>query len=364
MNIRAGCILAAVTLGVTSRTLAQEAAWQLGPFARPDGANPIIQPQKDSIFFCPIRNQNVHWEALHTFNPAAIVRNGKIYVLYRAEDDTGEMAIGGHTSRLGLAESNDGIHFTRRATPVFYPAQDDQKDREWPGGCEDPRLVESQDGTYVLTYTQWNRKRTAAAIATSRDLVTWSKHGPALSGAKYAELSYKSAGIVSKLSNGRLIAAKIKGKYWMYWGEGAVRLATSTDLIHWDPIETPDGDPIVVLAKRPARFDSSFPEVGPPPILTERGIIVIYNGKNDPESGDPELGPNAYAAGQALFAADDPTRLLARSEQPFFKPQMPFEKTGQYKAGTTFVEGLVFFNRKWFLYYGCADSLVGVAATP
>jgi predicted GH43/DUF377 family glycosyl hydrolase len=119
-----------------------------------------------------------------------------------------------------------------------------------------------------------------------------------------------------------------------------------------------------VLAKRPGKFDSSFPEVGPPPVVTRNGIVVIYNGKNDPEHGDPELGPNAYAAGQALFAADDPARLISRTEKPFFKPEMGFEKTGQYAAGTTFVEGLVFFHRKWFLYYGCADSLVGVAATP
>jgi predicted GH43/DUF377 family glycosyl hydrolase len=62
-----------------------------------------------------------------------------------------------------------------------------------------------------------------------------------------------------------------------------------------------------------------------------------------------------------LFAADDPARLIARDEKPFFKPEMPFEKTGQYAAGTTFVEGLVFLKGKWFLYYGCADSLVGVA---
>ena len=336
----------------------------MGPFVRPEGARPIIQPKKESSFFCPIRKQNVHWEALHTFNPAAIIRNGKVYVLYRAEDDTGEMAIGMHTSRLGLAESSDGIHFTRRSTPIFYPAQDDQNDREWPGGCEDPRLVESEDGTYVLTYTQWNRKRTAAAIATSRDLVTWTKHGPALSGAKYAELSYKSAGIVSKVANGRLVAAKVNGKYWMFWGEGTVRFATSTNLIHWEAVEGADGEPLVALAKRRGKFDSSFPEVGPPPILTEQGIIVVYNGKNDPDSGDPELGPNAYAAGQALFAADDPTRLVSRMDKPFFKPELPFEKTGQYKSGTTFVEGLVFFHDKWFLYYGCADSFVGVASTP
>ncbi len=336
--------------------------WQIAPFSRPVAA-PAIKPDGSSLFLDPVSGSRVRWEALHTFNPAAIVRNGKIYVLYRAEDDTGEMRIGLHTSRLGLAESTDGIHFRRRPQPVLYPDNDSQKDREWPGGCEDPRIVESEDGTYVLTYTQWNRRRTDAAIATSQDLVHWTKHGPALGMAgKYASLSYKSAGIVTRLSGGRPIAAKIGGKYWMYWGEGTIRLATSTDLIRWAPIEDERGEPVVALSKRIGRFDSSFPETGPPPLLTEHGILVLYNGKNAPSGGDPYIGANAYAVGEALFASDRPDKLLARTGEPVFKPELPFEKTGQYAAGTTFAEGLVWFHGKWFLYYGCADSFVGVAS--
>ncbi len=336
--------------------------WQIGPFLRPPRSAPVIAPDKNSVFRNPVDGKLVHWEALHTFNPAAVVRNGRIYVIYRAEDNTGEMGIGLHTSRLGLAESTDGIHFTRRPEPVLYPDNDAQKEREWPGGCEDPRIVETEQGGYVLTYTQWNRKRTAAAIATSNDLIHWTKHGPAMgTEGKYGALSYKSAGIVTRLAHGRLIATHIGGKFWMYWGEGVIRLATSDDLIHWRPLEDQRGEPVAVLAKRSGRFDSSFPETGPPPVLTSKGIVVLYNGKNAPEGGDPELGPNAYAAGEALFAADDPARLIARTDEPVFKPELPFEKTGQYAAGTTFAEALVWYKNNWFLYYGCADSLVGVA---
>ena len=337
--------------------------WQIGPFVRPAEGNPVITPRPASIFLSPLDGNRVHWEALHTFNPAAIVRNGKIYVLYRAEDDSGAMEIGGHTSRLGLAVSTDGIHFKRHPAPVFYPAEDDQKAREWPGGVEDPRLVESDDGTYVLTYTQWNRITYSVGIATSKDLLHWKKWGPAFAqalGGKYADLKYKSAGIVTRLQGGRLIAAKINGRYWMYWGEGAIHLATSPDLIHWTPLEDAAGELLVALGKRPGRFDSGFPEVGPPPVLTSDGIVVMNNGKNDPADGDPGLGPNAYAAGQALFQADDPSTLIARAETPFLKPELPFEKTGQYAAGTTFAEGLVYFKKKWFLYYGGADSMVAV----
>lgn len=340
--------------------------WQIGPFTRPNNG-PVITPDKAATFNDPIRKSPVHWEALHTFNPAAIVRDGKIVVLYRAEDDTGTMQIGEHTSRLGLATSTDGIHFTRLPEPVFYPAEDAQKSREWPGGVEDPRLVESEDGTYVLTYTQWNRITYSIGIATSKDLQHWTKYGPVFLGAangKYDHLKYKSGGIVTHLVNDRLIAAKINGKYWMYWGEGAIHLATSSDLIHWTPVEDTHRNPIEVLKKRPGHFDSGFPETGPPPLLTQSGIVVLYNGKNDPEHGDPKLGPNAYAAGEALFDSHDPTHLIRQTEGPVLKPERLYEKTGQYIAGTTFAEGLVRFHDKWFLYYGCADSAVGVVVAP
>jgi predicted GH43/DUF377 family glycosyl hydrolase len=363
---RTPLLIAALALAGAAN--AQDAQrWLIGPFTRPESGNPVIAPRPESTFTDPILNAPAHWEALHTFNPAAIVRNGQIYVLYRAEDDSGAMEIGGHTSRLGLAASTDGIHFTRRTDPVFYPAADDQQSREWPGGVEDPRIVESPDGTYVITYTQWNRKTYSVGIATSPDLTHWTKHGPAFltaAGGKYAHLQYKSAGIVTHLDKGRLIAAKIGGKYWMYWGEGSIRIATSSDLIHWTPVEDAQGAPVELLRPRAGHFDSTFPETGPPPILTHAGIVVLYNGKNAVTGGDPDLGPNAYAAGEALFNARHPARLLAQTAQPVLKPEMPYEKTGQYIAGTTFAEGLVYFRNQWFLYYGCADSLVAVATAP
>jgi predicted GH43/DUF377 family glycosyl hydrolase len=358
----------AATVLIASALHAQNpATWEIGPFTRPASGNPVITPLPLSVFTDPVLKTPVHWEDLHTFNPAAIVREGKVYILYRAEDNSGTMQIGEHTSRLGLAESEDGIHFIRRPEPVFYPAKDSQQPREWPGGVEDPRIVESSDGIYVLTYTQWNRKTYSVGIATSRDLTHWTRHGPAFataSNGKYAELKYKSAGIVTHLQNGRLIAAKINGKFWMYWGEGAIHLATSSDLIHWNPVENALGDPVEVLRPRPGHFDSTFPETGPPPIITAAGIVVLYNGKNSTTAGDPQLGPNAYAAGEALFSSNDPAHLIEQTAEPILEPVMPYEKTGQYAAGTTFAEGLVYFHNHWFLYYGCADSLVSVAIAP
>lgn len=347
-----------------------EQPWEIGPFTRPAEGNPVIAPRPESTFTDPILKTAVHWEALHTFNPAAVVRDGKIYVLYRAEDDSGTAVLGSHTSRLGLAVSEDGIHFTRQPAPVFYPDNDLQKAREWPGGVEDPRLVEAPDGTYVLTYTQWNRQTFSVGIATSPDLVHWTKHGTAFqgeAGGKYDNLKYKSAAILTRPdpAKGRLIAAQVDGYYWMYWGEGIVHVARSADLVHWIPIEDGTGSPFPALNPRPKHFDSNFPEAGAPGVLTRDGIVVFYNGKNaSGKASDQTIGAGAYAVGEALFQADNPVRLTALAERPVFKPEAAFEKTGQYAAGTTFGEGLVLFHGKWFLYYGCADSFVAVATAP
>ena len=381
-----GIVSLALLIPSVSKAQTQHAAPSvpsLGPFTRPLAA-PVISPRPASTFTDPITHQPVHWEALHTFNPAAIVRvspedpAGKVFVLYRAEDDSGSMQIGGHTSRLGLASSTDGLHFTRLPEPVFFPADDAQKSREWPGGVEDPRLVEAPDGAppdqrYVLTYTQYNRHTYTIGIATSPDLLHWQKHGPALQGSasgRYDHLAYKSGGIVTTVVTNpgqppHLVAARINGKFWMYWGEITVRLATSPDLIHWTPVEDPGTHTAIeVLTRRPGHFDSGFPETGPPPLLTPHGILVLYNGKNDPSTGDRTLGPNAYAAGEAVFAADNPAHLLSRGDTPALKPEQPWEKTGQYAAGTTFAEGLVLFRNQWLLFYGCADSAVGLATAP
>jgi predicted GH43/DUF377 family glycosyl hydrolase len=366
--LRLGVLVLAV--GSSGQVFAQaDASWVIGPWTRASDA-PVVAPVKASIFSDPVSGRPVHWEALHTFNPAAIVRDGKIYVLYRAEDDSGEMQIGMHVSRLGLATSTDGVHFERMATPVFYPDKDTQADREQPGGVEDPRVVQTEDGTYVLTYTQWSRKRNAYSIgiATSNDLVHWTKHGPAFAGAsngKYDALLYKSAGIVTRRVGEKIVAAKINGKYWMYWGEIKVGLATSTDLIHWTPVEDADGKPLALLQARPGKSDSGFPETGPPAIVTQRGIVLLYNAKNTTDdTRDKSLAAGAYSVQEALFGTNDPSKLLTRTEHPVFKPERPFEQSGQYAAGTTFAEGLVVFHGKWWMYYGCADSFVAVATTP
>ncbi|MFL5508329.1 MAG: glycoside hydrolase family 130 protein [Gemmatimonadaceae bacterium] len=342
----------------------QAGSWMFGPFVKPAAVNPVISPARGSTFLSPMTDTSVRWEELATFNPAAVVKDGKVYVLYRAEDASGKTEIGFHTSRIGLAESPDGLRFTRHAAPVLFPDKDAQARYEWTGGVEAPRIVEADDHTYVLTYTQWNRDVPRLAVATSKDLVHWTKHGPAFAKAengKYLRSETKSGAILTRVEGDRLVATRVNGKYWMYFNVPDIMIATSDNLLDWTPLADSDGKVAKVLSPRPGYFDSWLVEAGPPAIMTERGIVLLYNAGNSGQFGAPGLPQRVYTGGQALFDARNPIKLIARSDEPFIRPTEDYEKTGQYKEGTTFTEALIPFKGRWFLYYGTADSRVGVA---
>ena len=203
-------------------------------------------------------------------------------MLYRAQDKNG-------TSRLGYAESSDGVHFTRDSQPVLSPEADYEKD----GGVEDPRLVKFGE-TYYLTYTGYNKKDAQLCLATSKDLRHWQRQGVILP-------AYKGNWNVAWTKSGAIVPEKINGKYWMYFlGTSADKtdqmgLAYSADLLHWT-----EATDLPVLPRRAGQFDSRVVEPGPPPIVTKDRIVLVYNGADD------QL---VYRTGIAVFDRNDPRKL-------------------------------------------------------
>jgi beta-1,2-mannosidase len=341
--------------------------WEIGPFVKVDSLNPILGPL-DTKWFCPIRQDSVHWEAKDVFNPCAVVRDGKVFMLYRAEDLEGKH---NGTSRIGLAVSSDGLNFERYPMPVFYPEEDAYKSIEWEGGVEDPRIVEDENGTYYMTYTAYDGEKTRLCIATSDDLIVWRKHGVVFDEVDEElekTLSFKSGLIVSKLIDEKMIATKINGKYWMYWNVGELYLATSDDLIHWKPVMKEDGSYYApALQARPDKLhvDNIMCEPGPAALLTDKGILVLYNGISNgvpSENGRPDGDALTWAGVQVLYDANDPLKPIARAEDAFIRPEKDYELTGQVNS-VTFIEGMVRFKGRWFIYYGTADSYIAVAVT-
>ena len=268
------------------------------------------------------------------FNPAAVQIGAKTILLFRAQDKKG-------ISSVGYAVSKDGVHFEQESKPVFEA----KEPYEMGGGVEDPRLQKIGD-TYYLTYTGYNGKDAQLCLATSADLRTWARTGIIMP-------AYQGTWNKKWTKSGAILPEKIADKYWMYYlgtvnDKDEMGVASSSDLIHWS-----DATSKPVLPRREKMFDSRVVEPGPPPLITEKGILLIYNGADD---------NLVYRTGWVLFDKSDPTKVLARSATPIFEPVHEWEKQGQV-PNVVFVEGLTKSGSKLTLYYGGADKYCGAATT-
>lgn len=315
------------------------------------------------------------FDSAGAFNPAAtLLANGHTVLLYRGQDESG-------VSRIGYAESSNGIDFIADDKPVMAPSvsiDNDAKD-----GIEDARLTldfaagktKADNSRWLATATAYSKATDAAQLVSyhslAGDLHQWQRVAvlmPATTDANKLgwNVHWTKSGAIVVDSTARPL--KINGKYWMYYMGDArsttnsgskmaadqMGVAQSLDGTTWrDALGRP------VLPHRPGMFDSRVVEPGPHPIITKDGILLLYNG------GDYTL---TYRTGWALFDKKDPTILLARSNKAIFEPELAWEKknasnTVHQVPNVVFVEGIVPHKKGYRVYYGSADSYVGVAYT-
>ena len=309
----------------------------LGPFTPFDG-NPVLRPL------------GTGWESANLYNPAAVVVDDEVVLLYRAHGDD-------LVSRLGIARSADGLAFAREDQPVLEPEHDYES-----RGCEDPRLTQV-DGTYYLTYTGYDGSTALLCLATSTDLTTWTKHGPLFPDFDtWVTLDWPGPmlGRSRRPHNkaGVIHPERLGGKWWMWFGEGAIYAATSDDLLTWTPL-TDETEPM--HTGTPGRWDADLVEIGAPPVATDDGLLVfLTNGAVIRSVKDHDV---SYACGQVAVSADDPGVVVAATDEPWLRPET-FEDTHGLVANVTFVQGLVRHRDRWLAYYGQADTTLAVAIAP
>ncbi len=288
--------------------------------------NPILGPIEDHP-----------WESKATFNPAAFYENGKIHIIYRAMS-------GDATSSLGLAVSSDGLNIEERlSSPIYVPMQDFEKKRK-PGnsGCEDPRITRIEDRFYMC-YTAFDGMNPPGVALTSikvQDFLNrqWNWEKPKL--ISPPNVDDKDACILPK---------KIKGGYMIFHRIEAGIYVDFVSNLNFSNGKFLRGD--ILLRPREDKWDSRKIGICPPPIETKKGWLILYHGISKDFS---------YRVGAALLDLNNPLKVIARSDYPVLEPEEAYEKQGQV-ANVVFPCGAVVLNGELFVYYGGADTVVGVA---
>lgn len=286
--------------------------------------NPILSPRPDKF-----------WESRAVFNCATILTDGKVHMLYRA---IGEYEH--YISRLGYAVSEDFVNFTRFNEPAFGPNV-----RYELGGCEDPRLMKIDDKIYmtyvVLPIPQQEKGIASTALASTSDFHHYYRYGI------ITPDNVDDKDVV-------LFPEKINGNYVMahrpdWVGEvyrterPSIWLAYSENLHNWTDHH--------VLLRPIEEWEIKKIGVGPPPIKTKDGWLLIYHGVDYNDT---------YRVGAALLDLKDPSHVIVKTRQPLLEPEETYERVGDI-PNVVFPTGAILLDNELFVYYGAADKVICLA---
>jgi predicted GH43/DUF377 family glycosyl hydrolase len=277
---------------------------------------------------------DVPYPANTVFNPGATRVGDETLLLVRVEDMRG-------ISQLHVARSADG-ESGWRFDPEPLLRADVDRDPEETWGCEDPRLTwVPERGEWIIAYTAYSRRGPLVSLATTTDFRSVTRLGPAM------PPEDKDAAIFPRRFGGRWAMvhrpSPLRGAAHMW-------ISYSPDMRHW-------GDHrLLIDAREGAWWDAGKIGLGPPPLETAEGWLVMYHGVRVTSDGP------IYRVGLALLDLDDPGLLLHKGDEWVFGPEAPYEITGDV-GRVVFPCGWVLDepNDRLALYYGAADSVIGLA---
>lgn len=270
------------------------------------------------------------WEAGAVFNAGAVLQAGSIHLIYRATNIASDGSQGPYTNSLGYAVSPDGLRFERLEEPILR--NDVPQEARGP---EDPRVVPLEGGFTMLYIGYGGRFKGDYRIcrAVSPDLIRWERKGLVLD---------------EENKDASLFPEKIKGEYVLTHRRApGMWIAFSEDLEHWErhtPLMSPLPD---------SDWESEKIGLAGPPLKTNEGWLIFYHGVGG--------HPRRYSLGLALLDLQDPTRVLARQPHPILTPELPWEREG-HVDNVVFSCGQVVLGEDVYVYYGGADTVIGVAA--
>jgi predicted GH43/DUF377 family glycosyl hydrolase len=277
------------------------------------------------------------YEVNAVFNPAAAEVAGETVLLARVEDRRG-------ISHLSVARSANGIDgWAIEREPLLAP-QEDVPSEQW--GFEDARVVWVDElKRWVITCTAYGPAGPGVFLATTEDFKSVERYGVV------RPPEDKNAALLPYRVDGRW-ALLHRPKTQFGGGHGEIHLSSSDDLVSWSAPEQ------VLKPRIGAWWDSLRIGIGPPPIRTAEGWLLVYHGVKETTAGD------IYRVGLALLDLDDPTRVLRRAPAWILSPLEPYERMGDV-PNVVFPCGLVHdeVSDNVRLYYGAADSSICLATS-
>ena len=292
---------------------------------------------KEKQIVAPIKEHS--WESKATFNPAAIYIGGKVHILYRAMSED-------NTSVLGYATSKNGTNIDYRSNEPAYVPREQFELKINPGGnsgCEDPRLTKIGNKLYMCytAYDSQNSPRVAITSILEKDFLQqkWNWAKPVLISPPHVD--DKDACVFPE---------KIKGKYEIIHRSGEDIDISFNNSLNFDG-NTWLEEYRWILPRR-GMWDSRKVGIASTPIKTKVGWFILYHGISEDDG--------VYRIGAVLADLRDPTKIIARTDEPIFEPRTPFEQIGQI-SNVVFPCGAVVISGTLFMYYGGADTVVGVA---
>ncbi len=329
----------------------------------------MVSIQREGILIAPTSNA---FEEGGVLNPAVIREGDYVHLLYRAVRR-------GNRSTVGYCRLHGPLTVeTRNATAILSPEAPYESQ-----GIEDPRIVKIDD-LYYLSYCAYDGVNAMGALATSKDLVNFERHGLVVPQFSYEEMSgfiYSKGPLNEKYKryNAHHHSSTKNGVKEMVWDKNVVffprriggklwflhRIKPDIQITCIDSVAglTPEfwreylGNLERHIALAP-KYDHevSYIGAGCPPIETDAGWLIIYHGVHDAMNG------YVYSACAALMELNDPSKELARLPYPLFFPDNPWEFSGEV-SNVVFPTGATVFDDTLYIYYGAADERIACAST-
>jgi beta-1,2-mannobiose phosphorylase / 1,2-beta-oligomannan phosphorylase len=318
-----------------------------------------------------LSSTNLEFENDGVLNPAAIRIGKDVHMFYRA------VRKGNHSS-IGYCRLDGPVTIAERwDTPFMVPEFDYESQ-----GVEDPRIVKIDD-LYYLTYTAYDGLNARGALAISKDLFHFEKHGIIVPPITYAEFVYRAetSGTVHEkyYRNQKFYYQEADpDRKMMLWDKNVIffprrikgklvflhRIRPGIQIVFVDSLQslTPDfWNDYFQDFQRHILLDPLYPHEsnyiggGCPPIETAYGWLLIYHGAEETDQG------NVYSAcAAALLDLDNPAKVIAKLPYPLFFPEHIWERRGEVN-NVVFPTGTALFDDTLYIYYGAADSCIATA---